>query len=94
MSEHSIVQAAGYRRPIRSERSAGFLFGGGVGVLYAVTTISGPPLAVALNNLSALLRDLHVVESHAAYLLMVAVIILVALSLLLKRPERVPTYAT
>jgi uncharacterized membrane protein YfcA len=45
-----LVQAAGYRRPIRSERSAGLAFGGGVGVLYAVTTISGPPLAVALNN--------------------------------------------
>lgn len=45
-----LVQAAGCGRPIRSERSAGFAFGGGVGVLYAVTTISGPPLAVALNN--------------------------------------------
>ncbi|MBI1873503.1 MAG: sulfite exporter TauE/SafE family protein [Acidobacteria bacterium] len=45
-----LVQAAGYRRPIRSERRAGMAFGGGVGVLYAVTTISGPPLAVALNN--------------------------------------------
>ena len=45
-----LVQAAGYRRPIRAERSAGLLFGGGLGVLYAVTTISGPPLAVALNN--------------------------------------------
>jgi uncharacterized membrane protein YfcA len=45
-----LVQAAGYRRPIRSERSAGFAFGGGVGVLYSVTTISGPPLAVALSN--------------------------------------------
>src|SRR6266516_4838745 len=45
-----LVQAAGYRRPIRAERSAGLAFGGGVGVLYAVTTISGPPLAVALNN--------------------------------------------
>jgi uncharacterized membrane protein YfcA len=45
-----LVQAAGYRRPVRSERSAGLAFGGAVGVLYAVTTISGPPLAVALNN--------------------------------------------
>ena len=45
-----LFQAAGFRRPIRSERSAGFLFGGGVGVLYSVTTISGPPLAVALSN--------------------------------------------
>ncbi len=45
-----LLQAAGYRRPIRSERSIGFGFGGGLGVLYAVTTISGPPLAVMLNN--------------------------------------------
>jgi uncharacterized protein len=45
-----LVQAAGYRRPIRAERSAGLAFGGCVGLLYAVTTISGPPLAVALNN--------------------------------------------
>lgn len=45
-----LLQAAGWRRPLRSERGAGFLFGGGVGVLYSVTTISGPPLAVALSN--------------------------------------------
>ena len=45
-----LVQAAGWRRPIRSERSAGLVFGAGVGVLYSVTTISGPPLAIMLNN--------------------------------------------
>jgi uncharacterized protein len=45
-----LVQAAGYRRPIQSERSVGLAFGGGVGVLYSVTTISGPPLAVMLSN--------------------------------------------
>jgi uncharacterized membrane protein YfcA len=45
-----LVQAAGYRRPIRSERAIGLPFGLGLGVLYAVTTISGPPLAVLLNN--------------------------------------------
>jgi uncharacterized membrane protein YfcA len=45
-----LVQAAGYRRPIQSERSVGFAFGGSVGVLYSVTTISGPPLAVMLSN--------------------------------------------
>ena len=45
-----LMQAAGYRRPIRAERATGLVFGGGVGVLYAVTTISGPPLACALNN--------------------------------------------
>ena len=45
-----LIQAAGYRRPIKSERTAGLVFGGGLGVLYSVTTISGPPLAIALNN--------------------------------------------
>jgi uncharacterized membrane protein YfcA len=45
-----LFQAAGYRRPLRNERSVGFVFGGGVGVLYSVTTISGPPLAVMLSN--------------------------------------------
>ena len=45
-----LLQAAGFRRPIRAERSAGYAFGGGLGVLYSVTTISGPPLAVALSN--------------------------------------------
>src|SRR5688500_6171106 len=52
-----LFQAAGFRRPIRSERSAGFIFGGGVGVLYSVTTISGPPLAVALSNQGLTKRD-------------------------------------
>ena len=45
-----MIQAAGYRRPIKSERSVGLAFGSGVGVLYSVTTISGPPLAVMLSN--------------------------------------------
>ena len=45
-----LLQAAGYRRPIRSERKVGLWFGGSVGILYSVTTISGPPLAVMLNN--------------------------------------------
>jgi uncharacterized membrane protein YfcA len=44
------MQAVGYRRPIKSERSVGLVFGGGVGLLYSVTTISGPPLAVMLTN--------------------------------------------
>jgi hypothetical protein len=52
-----LIQAAGYRRPIRSERSVGFLFGGGVGVLYSVTTISGPPLAVMLSNQGLAKKD-------------------------------------
>src|SRR4051812_35924531 len=37
-----LIQAAGYRRPIRAERAIGVPFGFGLGVLYSVTTISGP----------------------------------------------------
>jgi uncharacterized protein len=52
-----LFQAAGFRRPIQSERSVGFVFGGGVGVLYSVTTISGPPLAVMLSNQGLTQKD-------------------------------------
>jgi uncharacterized membrane protein YfcA len=52
-----LVQAAGWRRPIKAERAAGLAFGSGVGVLYAVTTISGPPLAIALNNQGVAKQD-------------------------------------
>ena len=52
-----LLQAAGYRRPIKSERSVGLGFGVGVGVLYSVTTISGPPLAVMLSNQGFTKRD-------------------------------------
>jgi uncharacterized membrane protein YfcA len=52
-----LLQAAGYRRPIRSERSIGVPFGTGVGLLYSLTTISGPPLALMLNNQGLAKRD-------------------------------------
>lgn len=52
-----LLQAAGYRRPIQSERSALLGFGGGLGVLYSVTTISGPPLAIMLNNQGLAKKD-------------------------------------
>jgi uncharacterized membrane protein YfcA len=45
-----LMQAAGFRRPIRSEHLAGLPLGLGVGTLYATTTISGPPLAMMFNN--------------------------------------------
>ncbi|MBI3268488.1 MAG: sulfite exporter TauE/SafE family protein [Planctomycetes bacterium] len=45
-----LLQAAGIRMPIRAERAVGVPFGMGIGTLYSVTTISGPPLAVFLNN--------------------------------------------
>jgi uncharacterized membrane protein YfcA len=45
-----LLQAAGFRRPIQAERRGFVPFGIGVGALYSVTTISGPPLAMLLNN--------------------------------------------
>src|SRR5882672_9939165 len=45
-----LFQAAGVRRPIRAEKALGVPFGAGLGFLYSVTTISGPPLAVLFNN--------------------------------------------
>ena len=45
-----LLQAAGIRRPLKSERTAALALGGGVGVLYSMTTISGPPLALMFNN--------------------------------------------
>jgi uncharacterized membrane protein YfcA len=45
-----LLQAAGVRRPIRSEKLIGVPFGTGIGTLYSVTTISGPPLALLFNN--------------------------------------------
>jgi uncharacterized membrane protein YfcA len=45
-----LLQAAGLRRYVRSERAVGVPLGAGIGVLYSVTTISGPPLALMLNN--------------------------------------------
>ena len=52
-----LLQAAGFRKPIRAERRVGLAFGGGLGVLYSVTTISGPPLAIMLNNQGLAKRD-------------------------------------
>jgi uncharacterized membrane protein YfcA len=45
-----LVQAAGWRRPMQSTWLVGLPFGGALGVLYSVTTISGPPLAILFNN--------------------------------------------
>jgi len=45
-----LLQAAGWRRPIRSTWVIGLPFGTSLGILYSVTTISGPPLAILFNN--------------------------------------------
>lgn len=45
-----LIQAAGWRRPIGSTWLIGLPFGSMLGLLYSVTTISGPPLAMLFNN--------------------------------------------
>jgi uncharacterized membrane protein YfcA len=45
-----LLQAAGFRRYVKAERAIGMPLGAAIGVLYSVTTISGPPLALMLNN--------------------------------------------
>jgi uncharacterized membrane protein YfcA len=52
-----LIQAAGVRRPIRSERLVGLPFGMGLGFLYSVTTVSGPPLAILFNNQGLVKRE-------------------------------------
>jgi uncharacterized membrane protein YfcA len=51
-----LVQAAGWRRPIQSTWLVGLPFGSALGILYSVTTISGPPLAILFNN-QGLVKD-------------------------------------
>ncbi len=45
-----LLQAAGWRRPIEASWLVGLPFGSMLGILYSVTTISGPPLAMLFNN--------------------------------------------
>lgn len=45
-----LLQAAGIRKPIQAEKAIGVPFGVGIGTLYSVATISGPPLALLFNN--------------------------------------------
>jgi uncharacterized protein len=45
-----LLQASGQRWPMRSGWPVGLPFGAALGVLYSVTTISGPPLAILFNN--------------------------------------------
>jgi len=51
-----LLQASGQRWPIRSSWLVGLPFGASLGVLYSVTTISGPPLAILFNN-QGLVKD-------------------------------------
>jgi uncharacterized membrane protein YfcA len=45
-----LLRAAGKRLPFRREKTAAAPLGLGVGLLYGLTTISGPPLALFWNN--------------------------------------------
>jgi uncharacterized membrane protein YfcA len=45
-----LIQASGLRWPIAREKTAAVPLGTGVGLLYGLTTISGPPLALFWNN--------------------------------------------
>jgi hypothetical protein len=45
-----LIQTAGIRKPIKAEQAVSVPFGMGIGLLYALTTISGPPLALLFNN--------------------------------------------
>ncbi len=56
----ALTQAAGLRRPLRNERAAALPLGAGVGVLYATTTVSGPPLALFFNNQGLAKADFRV----------------------------------
>ena len=47
-----LIQTAGIRIPINRVRAVGLPFGAGVGMLFSLTTISGPPLALYFNNQS------------------------------------------
>ncbi len=52
-----LLQASGIRRPIHSERLVAAPFGAGLGFLYSVSTISGPPLALFFNNQGLVKQD-------------------------------------
>jgi uncharacterized membrane protein YfcA len=55
-----LIQASGRRWPIRGERAASVPLGAGVGILYGLTTISGPPLALFWNNQGLAKEDFKV----------------------------------
>jgi uncharacterized membrane protein YfcA len=55
-----LLQASGRRWPVRNERTASVPLGAGVGLLYGLTTISGPPLALFWNNQGLAKEDFKV----------------------------------
>lgn len=55
-----LLQASGKRWPIRNEQRAAVPLGVGVGLVYGLTTISGPPLALFWNNQGLAKEDFKV----------------------------------
>ena len=69
-----LLQAAGLRRPIRSESKAAAPLGLGIGLLYSITTISGPPIALFWNNqgivkseFKAAVAQVRIAESYLTF---------------------------
>jgi uncharacterized membrane protein YfcA len=65
------LQAAGFRKPIKKESAAGVPLGMGIGLLYSITTISGPPIALfwsnqgmAKNEFKAAVAQVRIAESY------------------------------
>ena len=70
-----LIQASGIRHPIDSERRATIPFGAGVGLLYSITTVSGPPIALFWNNqglasgeFKAAIAQIRIAESYVTCL--------------------------
>lgn len=66
-----LLQAAGFRKPIKKESAAGVPLGMGIGLLYSLTTISGPPIALfwsnqgmAKNEFKAAVAQVRIAESY------------------------------
>lgn len=66
-----LLQAAGLRRPIKAEKEAGVPLGLGIGLMYSITTISGPPIALfwsnqglAKNEFKAAIAQVRIAESY------------------------------
>ena len=71
-----LLAVAGFRRPIKGELKAGIPLGVGTGLLYSLTTISGPPIALFWNNqglskdeFKAAIAQIRVAESGFTFLL-------------------------
>jgi uncharacterized protein len=66
-----LLQTAGIRKAIKRETTAGVPLGFGIGLLYSITTISGPPIALFWNNqglkkdeFKASIAQVRIVESY------------------------------